>query len=454
MTEAVEGKSPAEILSEWDQDDANRPTHDLIKADWWRAEPAVREVAAPTDGFGVFVQQLFVLPHPNADALELAVVGGVVSECMNASCVAQGEHNHEMVIGGFRAVVPKGQYKTGDYAVYIPEAAMLPDALIEELGLVGRLAGSGKNRVKAIRLRGELSQGIVCRPEQVRESRMLRGDWANAIPGDEIIDFAPVLGIIKHTPRVPAAFRGKIRERGNSEILGWVDIPNIKKDMRMFEEGEPIVATEKIHDTCCLITYDVKDETLMVSSKGMAKQGWDLLEEEGNVYWRAVRAARLEELLKWIAENVAIDVDRIGLYGEVFGAGIQDLDYGFTPEEGPQFIAFDLRYDDMWVNYQARTDVLVAASLATGIHSLQQVPVLYRGPFDYTLLCELAEGRSWGDDSDGLVKGGSYVGGRHVMEGLVVRPQVERRARSGGRAIAKFINPSYLTRKGLTTEFE
>jgi RNA ligase (TIGR02306 family) len=449
-------------------------TETEIPQDWWRAEPAVREVAVPVDGFGVFVQQLHVLPHPNADALELAVVGGVErckggnENCQGCSCGTPDipahcfDHARE-IVGGFRAVVPKGQYKTGDYAVYIPEAAMLPDALIEELGLTGRLAGSGKNRVKAIRLRGELSQGIVCRPEaleslfnHIAEDQRIAGKtgvYCESVTAEFGENFAELLGIIKYSPKVPAQFRGKIRERGNSEILGWVDIPNIKKDMRMFSEGEEIVATEKIHGTCCLITLDVKTGTLMVSSKGMAKQGWDLLEEEGNVYWRAIRAAKVEVLLRWIAENVALDVDRIGLYGEVFGAGVQDLDYGFKPEEGPQFTAFDLRYDDMWVNHQQRISTLGAAQRATQVF-IHEVPVLYTGPFDYTLLCQLSEGRAWGDDSEGITRGGSYVGGTHVMEGLVVRPQVERRARSGGRAIAKFINPAYLTRKGLTTEFE
>lgn len=88
----------------------------------------------------VTAEQLTVHPHPNADALELAQVGL------------------------FRAVVAKGAYRPGDWAVYIPESALVPEGLVEELGLTGKLAGSRRNRVKAIRLRGELSQGIVCRP--------------------------------------------------------------------------------------------------------------------------------------------------------------------------------------------------------------------------------------------------------------------------------------------------
>src|ERR1700728_669342 len=94
--------------------------------------------------FAVTLEQLTIHEHTNADALELAQVG---------LC---------------RAVVLKGQFKTGDYALYIPEQAVLPDELIEELGLVGRLAGPQHNRVKAVRLRGQLSQGIVCRPAKVQ----------------------------------------------------------------------------------------------------------------------------------------------------------------------------------------------------------------------------------------------------------------------------------------------
>lgn len=88
----------------------------------------------------VTAEQLTVHEHPNADALELAQVGL------------------------YRAVVAKGAYRTGDFAVYIPEQAVLPDVLIAQLGLTGRLAGGAANRVKAVRLRGELSQGLVCRP--------------------------------------------------------------------------------------------------------------------------------------------------------------------------------------------------------------------------------------------------------------------------------------------------
>ncbi|MGO4753829.1 RNA ligase (ATP), partial [Streptomyces sp. 2MCAF27] len=88
----------------------------------------------------VTAELLTIHEHPNADALDLAQVGL------------------------YRAVVAKGAFRSGEFAVYVPEQAVLPDELIAELGLTGRLAGTAHNRVKAIRLRGELSQGLVCRP--------------------------------------------------------------------------------------------------------------------------------------------------------------------------------------------------------------------------------------------------------------------------------------------------
>jgi hypothetical protein len=54
----------------------------------------------------------------------------------------------------------KGDFKTGDLGVTSRNMAVVPNSLSEEMGLVGRLVVQ-KNRVKAIRLRGMVSQGLV-----------------------------------------------------------------------------------------------------------------------------------------------------------------------------------------------------------------------------------------------------------------------------------------------------
>lgn len=368
--------------------------------------------------FDVRIHRIEVFPHPNADALELAQVGL------------------------FRAVVRKGDYVTGDYALYIPEAAVLPDALIEELGLTGRLAGAAKNRVKATRLRGELSQGIVCRPDRITESNCLRGDWRSALEGDEDIDWADTLGIHKYEPPIPVHLAGKVRAQ--TRLLPWIEIDNIMKYPDMFTSGEPVYATEKIHGTCCLVTWDAEAKELLVSSKGMAKQGLCLERDENNTYWRAVIAAGIEPALKELANRY--QAARVGLFGEVYGAGIQDLNYGHKGDEGPQFRAFDMCVDEggepWWMTTADMEHLLYLVSPEFPHFPTIRVPtVLYDGPYDYDKIRKAATGTSY------------LSGGTHVMEGVVVRPWTERRNRNG-RVIAKFINPDYLVRKGDTTEFE
>ncbi len=99
--------------------------------------------------------------------------------------------------------------------MYIPEQSVLPDELIGELGLTGRLAGGAANRVKAVRLRGELSQGLVCRPKALAGVDLTRA-------AAEGTDFAERLGITKWVPPIPTTMDGEVEPA--PDLLPWVDI--------------------------------------------------------------------------------------------------------------------------------------------------------------------------------------------------------------------------------------
>lgn len=79
--------------------------------------------------------------HPNADAIEFAVVDG------------------------YRSIVRKGDFTRGELVAYIPEASIVPEAVIRRLGLwdaekgKGKLSGKAGNRVSAIKLRGADQSG-------------------------------------------------------------------------------------------------------------------------------------------------------------------------------------------------------------------------------------------------------------------------------------------------------
>lgn len=87
--------------------------------------------------FEVKVYAAKIEVHPNADAIELARISDYLS------------------------IVKKGQFKNGDLVVYIPAGALLPEWILKKLELEGKLAGKDKNRIKAIRLRGILSEGVI-----------------------------------------------------------------------------------------------------------------------------------------------------------------------------------------------------------------------------------------------------------------------------------------------------
>lgn len=365
----------------------------------------------------VTAERLVVHEHPNADALELAQVGL------------------------YRAVVPKGVYHTGDYAIYIPEQAILPPGLIEELGLVGRLAGSNKNRVKAVRLRGELSQGIVCLPEAIVHPGM-DGLETAFLAGT---DFADELGIIKWAPPVPVHMAGKVVAA--PDLLPWGDIENLKRYPDIFDVDEGVVATEKVHGTCCLLTYVVETGELFVTSKGYGEKRLAILEDEGNVYWRAIRAYEIPELAKQIARIV--DVARVGIFGEVYGKGVQDLHYGQDAGQAPGYVIFDISVSNhdgsvAWLNPVDMMDVLDDARHDdSDLPMVHTVPWLYAGPFDLDEIMKVVDGKE-------------EISGQktHLREGIVIRPLKERHSNAvGGRAIAKVVSDAYLTRHG-GTEYE
>lgn len=366
--------------------------------------------------FGVFFENVKIEEHPNADRLELATVGL------------------------YKAVVGKGQFVDGERALYIPEQAIVPDWLMEELNLVGKLAGGDKNRIKAVRLRGVLSQGIVAKTDILTRAPEPVAD-VDALDGEDV---SKILGVEKWKPEIPIHMSGEMMREPNV-LLPWTDMENIHRYPEVFEDGEEVILTEKIHGTCLISTmfFDEEVERIAVVSKGLATKGISFRETENNLYWRAVNNNPVRELareLKSVFENSSEnDVVAVGIYGEVFGVGIQDLGYG-TSQNQPQFRVFDaqIRFaggETVWVD----TDVL--RNVDTPV---QHVPLIWRGVYSIDAVAEHAAGKE-------------QVSGKeaNLREGVVIRPVDASKTWGEGRGaqrrkIAKFVTEEYLTRKNGT----
>nr|WP_240760082.1 RNA ligase (ATP) [Phytoactinopolyspora endophytica] len=354
----------------------------------------------------VTAEQLIVHPHPHVDFLEVAE------------------------IGLYRSVIPRGVFQTGEWAVYIPDGAVLPDGLVEELGRAGQLAGPTHSRLRPIRRYGQLSQGLVCRPKVLSsvDLKTAHSDGHN---------FADALRITAWVPPIPIHLSGEVRPA--PELVVWGDVEDIKRCRKMFSPGERIVATEKIHGTACLYTLSHGRE--YVSSKGYGKRRLGLVRDDRNLYWRVVNAYGIPRIAQEI--SAMMNADRVGVFGEIYGKGVQDLTYGADALSGkPGYVVFDIRVEAALQQWWLDPDELIDVIRKLG-DPLRTAPRLFDGRYDEATLRELAEGYE-------TVSGEAL----HLREGLVVRPGDERRSSlTGGRAIAKFVSTAYLTRIG-GTEFE
>lgn len=393
--------------------------------------------------FDCKVVPITILPHPNAEKLELAQVAD------------------------YRCVVGKDLYKTGDLVVYIPEAAVIAEDQLQFFGYwseaegKGLLAGSKGDRVKAVKLRGEVSQGLVF---PVNKIAMYLGQPDREFSiGDDV---APLLGITKYEPPIPVGMAGEVYNAGSWLTVDY-DIENLKKYPDVLQEGEEVIFTEKLHGTSFQIGllpatpkffhedhFKVNHPTygegyFFIASKGLGAQGLCFKDNESNknnVYVRAARQFGLfEKLLKYrfeaIEANGALKYEiPVILQGEVYGA-VQDLTYG--AKQGEIFFrAFDICYGERMVREYADEKDFQTAIDVMGI---ERCPVLYVGPYSKEKILELTHHTK------------SVVCPTQISEGGVVKPTKERRDPSiptmRGRVILKSINEDYLLRKGNATEF-
>ena len=344
--------------------------------------------------FEVTVYRARIEPHPDANAIEVCL------------------------IGDYQSVVVKGQFKDGDLVAYLPEASILPDNLIEQMGVTGKLAGKDANRITPLRLRGVVSQGIIHPMPDSKE-------------GDDVTE---LLGITKYTPPIPEYMQGQVYHAEGHTVP--YDIENIKKYPNLLQDGEEVVMTEKLHGTQCQMGYHHGEP--IITSKIYAAHGQILYnndENANNIYVQIFNkhAEALASLADHFRSYPDGPQDTFYLIGEIYGLGIQDLGYDTKDK---MFRVFDVYLGQprrgQFLNYDEMSQLLK--------DRFETVPLVYRGPYSKETLL-------------GHTQGPSLIAS-HNREGVVVKPVVDRVAMRPGRVILKSVSDRHLLRKGRTTEFE
>lgn len=314
-----------------------------------------------------------ISPHSNADKIELAVVGG------------------------WQCCVLKGKYKAGDLITYIPPDSVLPLELSERIGVTKYL---NKGRIVAVRLRGEYSFGLIIDPV-----------------GNEGDNVAERLSITKYQP--PFDYRDKDAESSHSVFYKYSDIENMRNFPTVFQDGEEVIVTEKIHGKNLRLGFILNDDGSWIKIAG----GRNVQRKniEGSLHWIYWSKPEINSMLAILLGKRKVK-NQVIIFGELYGTQ-NKMRYGVL--NNVAFSIFDVMIDGKYCDWDETLDVANQSNAET-------VPVIYRGPFSLAKIAELSSGQS------------TIPGANHIREGVVVRAVNERTDEKIGRAILKYVSNDYL----------
>lgn len=380
--------------------------------------------------FAVTVEEIKgISPHTNADRLELGTLTRM----------------------SFQFVVQKGAFKAGDRVVYFPVDSLIPEDLQEILGVKGYLAGSEKNRVKTVKLRGAISQGVVA-PIQAIQSYVEKlygmkdkpvycGFCHATSPNPVGMDLTSLLKIEKYEPPGIQAEGCTLHPLpGNVsmyDIEGADRYPEVV-DLLM---DQVVEVTEKLEGTNFWAQLTKSGEFIV----GQRRARIESPEDKPHAFQvfadskvlRFIPDHVLEAFTSAPAQTLREGMERIlgpfpdatyiTLRGEFLGPGVQGNYYDFKSKT-VRF--FDLEVDGVNVPKMMFHQILPEES---------RVPVLSS---DKTLR-EWLDGRTIQEASDGK----SVLNNQKLREGVVVTPMYkEQRHPQIGRLFIKQRSPAYLAK--------
>ena len=184
--------------------------------------------------------------------------------------------------------------------------------------------------------------------------------------------------------------------------MGYLHIDNLYKDLRIMEFKECYVL-EKIHGTSAHVAW--KDNQIRFFSGG------EKHEKFLNLFNAEILTAKFLELFK--------DVDVI-LYGEAYGGKQQGMSHTYGKEL--QFIVFDVRIDDTWLNVPNAYDVACKMDLEFVDYAKSDTTLV---SLDYWRDMPSRQAKRLGIEED------------KPAEGIVIRPLEEYKDARGSRIITK-----------------
>jgi RNA ligase (TIGR02306 family) len=239
------------------------------------------------------------------------------------------------VVGGWRVVVAKNVgHKEGDLVVYCEIDSYLPVEpefeFLRKSSYKKLVDGTEGFRLKTIRLRGQISQGLIIPLQDAHE--IIYRNAPNVNVGlFEDLDVTDMLGITKWDPPVPVQLSGTAKGNFPSFISKTDEerVQNLKKKYSQWKDGNyNFYITEKLDGSSA--TFYLKDGEFGVCSRNL-----ELTETDGSTFWTVARDLKIEEKLRGMGRNLA-------LQGELIGEGIQKNRYRIKGHTVRFFNVFDI----------------------------------------------------------------------------------------------------------------
>jgi RNA ligase (TIGR02306 family) len=232
------------------------------------------------------------------------------------------------VIGGWTVVTRKGEYKVGDLAVYCEIDSFIPTIIAPFLTKPDNypkvFGGVEGERLKTVRLRGQLSQGLLLPIMYPLTASIEAGTLV------EGSDVSEQHGITKYEAPIPACLAGEVKGMfpGYIPKTDQERIQNLKVELaEWIRLGYTFEKTEKLDGTS--MTAFMVDGEFSICSRNL-----ELKPNPDNSMFKAAMAQDLETKLRTTGRNLA-------LQGELIGNSIQGNKYKMT---GQTFYIFDI-YD-------------------------------------------------------------------------------------------------------------
>jgi RNA ligase (TIGR02306 family) len=156
-----------------------------------------------------------------------------IKEIPGADNIEQG------IIGGWNAIIKKGEYKVDDLVVVATTDAVIPQELSDAMNVTNYLRKG--QRVRTVKLRGVYSECLIIPIGFIPEKYRYEGS-----------DCMELMKIFKYEPpavQVQLASGRKIRYSQNPNFGIYYKFPNLKNVNGMFTEEDEVEISRKIHGT-------------------------------------------------------------------------------------------------------------------------------------------------------------------------------------------------------------